>query len=359
MKWFRFYSEFRHDTKLKRMPIAHRYAFVVLLCLASDQEQRGIISKLDDEDIAFELEMEHDDWQTLRAKFKVKGLIDFTSKGEIIITNWDKRQFSSDTSNERVSKHREKNKKQACNVTVTEVKRHVTPSETYTDPDPDPEPERSPERAESKKSADPESLISKTPEAVSQPLEEKQISSPLAVNPNPVDGEKGSAACSIPTDKTKTIFGKTRSSVAQKQRAEEANWLSAGVANKRWKDRPDLDRFVGYAEIYTENRRQDTELNPDGTMYGKGYVKTIIERTATSQDENDPYLTCWKTWNLEPSAPNYIELRPEMVAVVDDAAEAEFQITYANFQAEDLARKAVAAAEKVKKGEILRGLYES
>jgi hypothetical protein len=164
MKWFRFYSEFRHDTKLKRMPIAHRYAFVILLCLANDQEQRGVISKLDDEDIAFELEMEQDDWQTLKAKFRVRGMIDFNSKGEIIIINWDKRQFSSDTSSARVSKHRDKKKKQACNVTETLLKRDVTPPDTDPDPDPDADPDTErdpithadPYRADAKKSADAE-----------------------------------------------------------------------------------------------------------------------------------------------------------------------------------------------------------
>jgi hypothetical protein len=48
----------------------------------------------------------------MKAKFKTKGLIDFSSGGKIIIVNWDKRQFASDSSKERVSKHREKKKKQ-------------------------------------------------------------------------------------------------------------------------------------------------------------------------------------------------------------------------------------------------------
>ena len=212
-----------------------------------------------------------------------------------------------------------------------------------------------------KESPDPESLISITPESAHSDFEQTQNipTYPLIVNPDPVDGEKGSAACSIIADKTKTIFGKTRSSVAQKQRAEGANWLSAGVANKRWKDRQDFDKFVSYVGIYAENRRQDPELNLDGTMYGEKYRAAILSHTATSQDENDPMLTCWKIWNLEPAPPNYIEQKPEEVAVVDIAAEASFQVNFANLKAANADRKAAEAAEKVRKDEIVRGLYES
>lgn len=223
----------------------------------------------------------------------------------------------------------------------------------------DPSKNKSLERTRKKKLGEAKSLISKTPEPVAQLLEQAQISSVLPVDPTLVDGEKGSAARSISTDKIKTIFGKTRPSVTQKQRAEEANWLSSGVNNKRWKDRQDFDKFVSYVEIYTENRRQDPELNPDGTKYRKGYAKTIIERTATTQDENDSMLVCWKTWNLEPVAPNYIESKPEEVAVVDVAAEAAFQANRANLKAANAARKAAATADKLKKIEIVRGLYES
>lgn len=141
MKWFRFYSEFRSDPKMRRMPIAHRYAFIVLLCLANESATRGTITGLDDDDIAYELEMDTEDWLTLKAKFKVKGLIYFEGQ-QITITNWEKRQFASDSSAERVARHRDKKKKQGCNVTETLgngvetlVKRRVTP------PDPDPDPD--------------------------------------------------------------------------------------------------------------------------------------------------------------------------------------------------------------------------
>jgi len=118
MKWFKFYSEFKNDTKIKRLPIAHRYAFIILLCLANEGEgDRWGKIRLDDEDIAFELEMEEEDWLTLKAKFKAKGFINF-EQGTITICNWAKRQERKPSDQpasvrERVSKHRA-NKKEAA-----------------------------------------------------------------------------------------------------------------------------------------------------------------------------------------------------------------------------------------------------
>jgi hypothetical protein len=118
MKWFRFYAEFRSDPKMVRMPICHRYAFIVLLCLSSDSEVRGTISGLDDDDIAYALEMSTEDWQTLKAKFRVKGLIELDGD-TIIINNWDKRQFESDSSASRVAAHRARRKAASGNADVT------------------------------------------------------------------------------------------------------------------------------------------------------------------------------------------------------------------------------------------------
>jgi hypothetical protein len=210
-------------------------------------------------------------------------------------------------------------------------------------------------------SPDPESgeNFSNAPEPVAPPLANNQTAT-LVVNPNPFDGKKGSVACSMPPDKSKDLFGKTRTSVAQKQRAEEANWLSAGIANKRWKDRQNLDDFIAYVEIYCENRRQDPDLNPNGAKFGKGYRTTILSRTATSQDIDDPYLACWKTWNLEPSAPNYIEPKPEEVAVIrDPEAGTGWKANWENLKAKAQARKDAEAVEKARIAKLMEGFYES
>jgi hypothetical protein len=142
MQWFRFYSEFRCDPKLSLMTPHHQWAFIILLCLASDNSERGRIDNLTDEEIAYQIRMPVEDWQTLKAKFKVKGMIDWDETG-IKITHWARRQFESDNSTERVRKHREQKRLATATTKETGVKRfsnvNATPPDTDTDPDSDPE----------------------------------------------------------------------------------------------------------------------------------------------------------------------------------------------------------------------------
>lgn len=130
MTWFKFHSEFRNDPKIKRLPITERYAFIVLLCLASESETRGIITGLDDDDIAFELEMQVEDWKTLKAKFRVKGFLDFTQE-EILIRNWDKRQYDKPSDHPEATKQRKRLQRQreklVKDLDVTPMSRDVTP----------------------------------------------------------------------------------------------------------------------------------------------------------------------------------------------------------------------------------------
>lgn len=123
MTWFKFHSEFRNDPKIKRLPITERYAFIVLLCLASESETRGTITGLDDDDIAFELEMQSEDWQTLKAKFKAKGFIDFT-KDQVLIRNWDKRQYDKPSDHPEATKQRKRLQREKIKLSNTE---DVTP----------------------------------------------------------------------------------------------------------------------------------------------------------------------------------------------------------------------------------------
>lgn len=130
MTWFKLHSDFRNDPKIKRLPIAERYAFIILLCLANESEIRGTIAGLDDDDIAFELEMQSEDWQTLKAKFKIKGFIDFT-KDQILIRNWDKRQYDKPSDHPEATKQRKRLQREKAKLLkgedVTPMSRDVTP----------------------------------------------------------------------------------------------------------------------------------------------------------------------------------------------------------------------------------------
>lgn len=117
--WFRLYSEFAIDAKMQMMSEAFQRRYIMLLCLRCSN---GDVTLQDDE-VAFQLRISNDDWMATKAVFVDKNLI--TEDGRIVA--WDKRQYISDSSAERVARHRER-KKQGCNVTET-------PPDTDTDTD--------------------------------------------------------------------------------------------------------------------------------------------------------------------------------------------------------------------------------
>jgi hypothetical protein len=104
------YSEFATDPKVQMMPEVMQRRFVMALCLRCGN---GNVT-LQDEEVAFQLRISNEDWLETKAYLQSKGLLDCDG----LPTNWDKRQYASDSSNERVKAYRDR-KKQACNVTVT------------------------------------------------------------------------------------------------------------------------------------------------------------------------------------------------------------------------------------------------
>lgn len=136
MKWFRFYHEFMDDPKIAMMSDSDQLLWVKALCLANESSTRGLIL-LSDEEICWKLRITSETWQHAMDKFRAKGMIEHCTKG-YKITNWSKRQFESDSSANRVAKHRKKKAKkrletetkQACNVTETEAKQKSNPLRT-------------------------------------------------------------------------------------------------------------------------------------------------------------------------------------------------------------------------------------
>jgi len=144
-QWFRLYSDFRNDPKVRTMSDTMQIRLVRLFCLRCESPTEV----LTEEEIAFGLGIElfretlHETLHETKAMLhETKRL--FLSKKFIdenwAITNWSKRQFASDSSTERVRKHR-LNKRLALdsdndrnlvagnvsrNVSVTEVKRPRT-----------------------------------------------------------------------------------------------------------------------------------------------------------------------------------------------------------------------------------------
>lgn len=128
--WFRLYHEFATDHKIQMLSEADQRRYVMLLCLRCSN---GDVT-LQDAQIAFQLRISLEEWETTKKRFIEAKLIDRNAR----VINWEKRQYLSDSSTERVRKHRER-LKQVCNVSVTASNGQetvaVTPPDTDTDTD--------------------------------------------------------------------------------------------------------------------------------------------------------------------------------------------------------------------------------
>jgi hypothetical protein len=112
MQWFRFYSEALDDRKVQRLPGDLFKAWVNLLCLANEQEERGTLPPLDD--IAFRLRLDHQKAEDALTGLRRAGLLEHnTDTDEYRVHAWDKRQYASDLSTDRVRKFREKQRETA------------------------------------------------------------------------------------------------------------------------------------------------------------------------------------------------------------------------------------------------------
>lgn len=111
--WFRMYAEFANDPKVQMMTEQYQRRLIMLLCTRCN----GDVT-LQDEEVAFQLRIGCVEWSETKADFIKRGFIDSGNK----VLNWDKRQYRSDSSAERVRKHRDTKKQPdvtLCNVTET------------------------------------------------------------------------------------------------------------------------------------------------------------------------------------------------------------------------------------------------
>lgn len=113
-QWFRMYSEFATDAKVQMMSEAMQRRYLMLMCLRCS----NALVTLHDEEIAFQLRISDEELAETKALFIKKGFIDSAWN----LLNWEKRQFASDSSKERVAKHRalqKQKQEQASNADVT------------------------------------------------------------------------------------------------------------------------------------------------------------------------------------------------------------------------------------------------
>jgi hypothetical protein len=119
--WFRMYSEFATDAKVQSMPEAMQRRLMMLFCLRSCD----VLVTLHDDELAFQLRISDEELAETKALFLRKGFINDAWE----IANWDKRQFTSDSSAHRTAAYRARKK----NADVTSPKRHSDALDTDTD----------------------------------------------------------------------------------------------------------------------------------------------------------------------------------------------------------------------------------
>lgn len=122
MPWFRMYAEFAHDPKVQSMDETFQRRFIMFLCLHCG----GQFENLTLDDLSFVLRVNADEVSRTIELFKTKGLLDADGK----IRNWNKRQYKSDVSTERVRKHR---RVKGETFQKRRVNGDETPSDTDTD----------------------------------------------------------------------------------------------------------------------------------------------------------------------------------------------------------------------------------
>lgn len=132
-RWFRYYDEALDDPKVQRLSGDLFKTWINLLCLAS--KSGGKLPSNDD--IAFRLRISVQDAQLRTEDLIMAGLIDIGPDRALSMHGWTERQYVSDTSSERVRKHRKNKAETPCNDGETLPKRecNVIESESYSDTD--------------------------------------------------------------------------------------------------------------------------------------------------------------------------------------------------------------------------------
>lgn len=102
--WFRMYAEFANDAKVQSMPEVMQRRLVMIFCLRCS----NVTETLSDEELAFQLRISVEELAETKEMFLRKGFIE----DDWSVRNWAKRQFISDSSAERVRRHRAKREKQ-------------------------------------------------------------------------------------------------------------------------------------------------------------------------------------------------------------------------------------------------------
>ena len=137
MDWFRFYTETINDRKLRRLTPAQRWLWVTVLSMARTSPIPGrlLLSTnvpVTDHDLVDAAAITKKDVQSGIEAFIEQKMIH--REGDVyVVTQWDKRQYVSDDSSERVKRFRERKRNIGETLHVTDRNVTETPPDTDTE----------------------------------------------------------------------------------------------------------------------------------------------------------------------------------------------------------------------------------
>lgn len=139
LPWFRMYTDFLNDAKIIALAFEDQRHFIGLLALKSDGAlDEAVEESLLDRIVAQRLWIDHGVIREVKKRLVAAGLID-TSWQPLA---WDKRQFKSDSSKDRVAKFRASKKDGNGDVTLQKRKSNAVDTDTDTDTDTEKEKEK-------------------------------------------------------------------------------------------------------------------------------------------------------------------------------------------------------------------------
>lgn len=127
MQWFRMYGDFVNDPKMVGISRDARLLFVELCCLATSHGDGSGSTNHTPKQAMTALRIHYKTFKAALITLQEIGVCNVNDSGVIVLTNWQKRQFSSDSSAKRTQKYREKNR------FVTSQERHSDALDTDTD----------------------------------------------------------------------------------------------------------------------------------------------------------------------------------------------------------------------------------
>lgn len=131
MDWLRLYGEFATDPKIQMMSEALQRRYIMLLCIRSRNGLETFHGTDRDQSVAFQLRISDEETSITKRELMARNLVD----SDWNPVKWSKRQYVSDSSTERVRKHRDKVKRSCDGNTKRQGNVSATPPDTDTDTD--------------------------------------------------------------------------------------------------------------------------------------------------------------------------------------------------------------------------------